>query len=160
MIRILAIFCLLPLPQNSGQITSSYGWRKIPSQPQKTFHRGIDIRAPMGTPVRAVRAGKVAFAAKDTRGGGLMIDIATSIVEGRHITRYAHLNKILVKKNERVKKGQTIGLVGSTGFSTGPHLHFETFTVLSTGSILYYDPMPWVCPYKMDLQVPHFKGSR
>lgn len=158
----LATLCVLPLPQSSGQITSAYGWRKLPNHAHRTFHHGIDIRAPQGTPVRAVRAGNVTFAFKDMRGGGgLMVDVSTLIlVGGKRVTRYAHLQKILVKKNDTVKKGQIIGLVGSTGFSTGPHLHFETFTVKRNGSITYYDPSPWVCPYKLDLQVPHFKGDK
>ena len=162
MFWLLVAFCITPIPQSEGFITSTYGWRLLPDLDHRTFHNGIDIRAKLGTPVRAVRKGKVTFAFKDMKGGGgLMVDVATVTISGTFVSRYAHLHKILVKKGDTVKKGQIVGTVGSTGFSTGPHLHFETFTISDSGARVYYDPAMWVCNYRLDLQVPHFKeGSK
>ena len=84
---------------------------------------GIDIGAALNTPIRAVEGGTVTFAYADMRGdGGKVVDITTPISAGQLLTRYGHLQVILVTKGETVKRGQLIGLVGSTGFSTGPHL--------------------------------------
>ncbi|TYQ31529.1 LysM peptidoglycan-binding domain-containing M23 family metallopeptidase [Pseudanabaena sp. UWO310] len=99
-----------------GVITSGFGWR------WGRVHQGIDIAAPIGTPVLAASTGVVDYAGWSDGGYGNMIDI-------RHpdgtITRYGHLNEIHVKEGQSVSQGQLIAAMGSTGFSTGPHLHFE-----------------------------------
>ncbi len=109
-----------PLPQNSFQITSPFG--ELREKENISYrHQGIDIKAERGTPVLAVQKGRVIFAGK--KGNyGLLVCIEHA---GQWETRYAHLSSIVVKKNSKVKKGQMIGKVGSTGNSTGPHLHFE-----------------------------------
>lgn len=99
-----------------GVFTSGYGWR------WGRIHQGIDIAAPIGTPILAAASGVVEYSQWHDGGYGNMIDI-------RHpdgtITRYAHLNALYVKEGQTVGQGQIIGEMGSTGFSTGPHLHFE-----------------------------------
>jgi murein DD-endopeptidase MepM/ murein hydrolase activator NlpD len=99
-----------------GTISSGYGWR------WGKIHQGIDIAAPVGTPVWAAATGIVEFAGWDDSGYGNMLDI-------RHrdgsITRYAHLNVLFVKQGDTVIQSQVVAAVGSTGNSTGPHLHFE-----------------------------------
>jgi murein DD-endopeptidase MepM/ murein hydrolase activator NlpD len=103
-------------------ITSAFGWRIHPITGNSRFHSGTDIGAPLGTPVLAALAGKVAIA--DWLGGyGLAI-----AVENKNATQqtfYAHLSEIFVKPGQWVEQGEQIGRVGSTGNSTGPHLHFE-----------------------------------
>jgi murein DD-endopeptidase MepM/ murein hydrolase activator NlpD len=99
-----------------GTFTSGYGprWGRM--------HRGIDIAAPTGTPIHAAAAGEVISAGWNNGGYGNLVEI-------RHpdgsMTRYAHNSRILVRRGDRVEQGQQISLMGSTGYSTGPHLHFE-----------------------------------
>ena len=99
-----------------GTISSDYGWR------WGKIHQGIDIAAAIDTPVWAAATGIVEFAGWDDSGYGNMLDI-------RHrdgsITRYAHLNILFVKQGDPVTQSQVVAAVGSTGNSTGPHLHFE-----------------------------------
>lgn len=99
-----------------GVLTSGYGprWGRM--------HRGIDIAAPTGTPIHAAADGIVKSAGWNRGGYGYLVDIRHS--DGT-LTRYAHNSKLLVKKGQQVQQGQKISLMGSTGFSTGPHLHFE-----------------------------------
>ena len=99
-----------------GTLTSGFGNR------DGRRHEGIDIAAPKGTPINAAAAGEVVFSGWGPTGYGKMV-----ILEHKnHLTTvYAHNSKILVKKGARVKQGQRISLMGSTGRSTGPHLHFE-----------------------------------
>lgn len=105
-----------------AQITSVFGWRVHPITGNMRFHSGTDIGAPMGTPVLAAYAGKVTIA--DFLGGyGLSVILRHN--NDNHETRYAHLSEIFVKPGEWVEQGTVIGKVGSTGNSTGPHLHFE-----------------------------------
>ncbi|QZZ22582.1 M23 family metallopeptidase [Leptothermofonsia sichuanensis E412] len=103
-------------------ISSLFGWRTHPITGEQRFHSGTDLAAPMGTPVLAAFAGQVAIA--DFLGGyGLTVSLEHN--KGTQQTLYAHLSEIFVKPGEWVKQGETIGRVGSTGNSTGPHLHFE-----------------------------------
>lgn len=117
------------------RITSPFGYRIHPILKQKKLHTGIDIGIPAGKSVVAAGDGKVIYAA--TLGGygkTVMIDHGGGIV-----TLYAHNSKLLVSKGDSVKRGQGIAQAGSTGMSTGPHLHFE---VRKNGK--YVDPIPWV----------------
>ena len=99
-----------------GALTSRFGMRN------GRKHEGIDIAAPKGTPIHSAAAGEVAFSGWGPTGYGKMV-----IIKHKHhlTTLYAHNSKLLVKKGTRVKQGQKISLMGSTGRSTGPHLHFE-----------------------------------
>jgi len=111
----------LKSPLRSYRITSGFGVRFHPILKKWRPHHGIDYAAPYGTPVHAVAGGKVIFAG--WRGGyGKAVVIKH---KNGYQTLYGHLGKILVRVGQHVDQGQTIGLVGSTGLSTGPHLHFE-----------------------------------
>jgi len=112
----------LPLgtPLN-GNITSRYGKRKDPFNKKSAFHTGIDIRGKKGEKIYATADGVVL---KSFRNGGYGNYITIDHGNG-YTTAYAHLHKYLVHKGDRVTRGQVIGLVGNTGRSTGPHLHYE-----------------------------------
>lgn len=107
----------------SGKLSSRFGYRVDPvTKRRKTFHKGIDIAAPDGTPVYAAESGTVTDTGYKKNGYGNLIVIKH---EKDLATYYGHLSKIIVDKGRSVKKGELIGKVGSTGKSTGPHLHFE-----------------------------------
>jgi murein DD-endopeptidase MepM/ murein hydrolase activator NlpD len=108
-------------PVNTGYISSGFGERVDPFTGGEEFHEGIDFAAPMGTPIHAVAAGIVTWAGP--RGGyGDMVQIDHG---NGYSTRYGHSSKILVHVGETVQRGDVIALVGDTGRSTGPHVHFE-----------------------------------
>ncbi len=101
--------------------SSSYGWRIDPFTGYKAFHEGLDFPASSGTPIRAAADGIVSFAEHTPDYGNIV-----KIEHGSGLeTRYAHASKLLVHVGERVVKGQEVAEVGSTGRSTGPHLHYE-----------------------------------
>jgi len=106
-------------PLNQGYISSHYGWRR--SYRGKRMHKGIDIAAPSGIDIYTVEDGVVTFSGV-MRGYGNIVEIKHGET---YITRYAHNKKNLVKKGDVVNKGDVIALLGSTGRSTGAHLHFE-----------------------------------
>ena len=112
-----------PINPCSGTITSSFGMRVHPITGVTRMHTGVDIGAPYGSPVVAVANGYVVF--QGSLGG---YGKAIMIEHGDCRTLYGHLSKIYVKAGEKVYAGQRIGAVGSTGLSTGPHLHFEVRT--------------------------------
>ncbi len=104
-----------------GRLTSHYGFRNSPVTGRRRMHRGLDIAAPLGSPIRSAAAGIVRKVSHAPDYGKYV-----EISHGHDIvTLYAHAKKILVKKGEQVKKGQKIALVGMTGRTTGPHLHYE-----------------------------------
>jgi murein DD-endopeptidase MepM/ murein hydrolase activator NlpD len=110
-------------------ITSSYGWRTHPITGNRRFHAGIDIGAPMGAPV--VAAGSGTIVSSGWMGGyGKTITIQHNGVQQ---TLYAHLSEIFVQEGQKIEQGTVIGRVGSTGNSTGPHLHFENRMSTSDG---------------------------
>lgn len=104
-----------------GWVTSRFGYRKSPFTGRRELHKGIDISNRKGTPIVTTADGVVAFAGKKGHYG------LTMVIDHGHglTTRYAHLNKLLKKKGESVKRGDVIAQMGSTGRSTGPHLHYE-----------------------------------
>lgn len=108
-------------PLNDGVLTSGFGERSSPFTGLKSYHPGIDLAAPTGTPVMACAAGKIkSIYYNNVYGNHIIISHA----DGRE-SLYGHLSKVYVSLNETVKSGTIIGAVGSTGMSTGPHLHFE-----------------------------------
>jgi murein DD-endopeptidase MepM/ murein hydrolase activator NlpD len=108
-------------PISAAYNSSSYGWRIDPFNGNKAFHEGLDFTANTGTPIRAAADGIVS----STEQGGAYGKLV-KIEHGAGLeTRYAHTSRILVKVGERVTKGQVVAEVGSTGRSTGPHLHYE-----------------------------------
>lgn len=106
----------------TGRLTSPFGWRIHPITRNRKFHGGVDIAAPVGTPVYASEAGKV-IVSRAAGGAGNMI----TLDHGRAITRYMHNSRLLVGVGTSVGKGQQIAEMGSTGASTGSHLHFEVW---------------------------------
>lgn len=110
-----------PLPE-VVPVTSNFGWRTHPIYGDRRLHSGIDLGAPEGMPVLAAHSGWVRQAGwLDGYGNTVILEYA----DGKYQTLYAHLSEVLVKENDPVKARQVIGLVGSTGGVTGPHLHFE-----------------------------------
>lgn len=104
-----------------GRTTDEYGWRVHPINKKRLFHKGLDIAAPRGKEIMAADSGTVLFAGKSGGYGNLVI---LSHPQG-YTTRYGHCQKLTVKTGQKIEQGDTIALVGSTGISTGPHLHFE-----------------------------------
>lgn len=103
-----------------GPVSSPFGWRDL-SVAGNRFHGGVDLVAPSGSPVAAARGGTVAFVGwAGAYGFAVYVDH-----EAGWQTRYAHLSRIDVRVGDRVRQGAPVGAVGSTGASTGPHLHFE-----------------------------------
>ena len=113
-----------PIPATAARGTGNFGWPVSGHITQKFWsrHSGIDIGAGMGSPIYAADSGYVAIAGWSTVGYGNMILIDHG---NGYQTRYGHLSAFMVEAGDSVKKGQLIGRVGSTGNSTGPHLHFE-----------------------------------
>ncbi|MEK9746867.1 MAG: peptidoglycan DD-metalloendopeptidase family protein [Pelagibacteraceae bacterium] len=114
---------LMKTPINGARLSSSYGMRKHPIDGFNKMHRGTDFAAPMGTPIMASGSGIIKKAGW-CGGGGNCVQIRHN---STYETIYAHMSKFArgIKSGVRVKQGQTIGYVGSTGKSTGPHLHYE-----------------------------------
>lgn len=123
----------LAWPVAIGHIASSFGPRN------GGFHDGIDFAAPTGTPVFASNAGQVVYADNELSGYGNLV-----IIRGndRLTTVYGHNDRILVHEGQRVEKGQEIATVGSTGHSSGPHVHFEVRAQDSKGRFVAVDPWP------------------
>ncbi len=118
-----------------AQITSLFGFRVHPITGDQRFHAGTDIGAAQGTPVLAAQDGVVTAA--DYAGGyGLMVVLRHQADGTQLESRYAHLSEILVEPGKPVRKGDVVGLVGSTGNSTGPHLHFEMHQLTADGWVL------------------------
>jgi len=121
-------------PPVSGKVSSGFGWRNV-SVNGNRYHAGVDLAAPLGTPVRAARTGIV------TRAGwwGTYGNVVTLDHGDGSETRYAHLSAVLVRVGQALRQGDVLGRVGSTGASTGPHLHFE---VRFDGRAV--DPLPYL----------------
>jgi murein DD-endopeptidase MepM/ murein hydrolase activator NlpD len=113
-------------PMPAGQVSQGFGPSQLSFEPAfggyAHFHTGLDIAGPENHPVLAADDGQVVETATGSSGYGTYVVLGHA---GGFVTLYGHLNQILVRRGDRVKQGQAIGLEGSTGYSTGPHLHFE-----------------------------------
>ena len=125
-----------PVP---GFISDGFGWRSDPFTGEREFHTGLDIVAAQGAPIRAPADGVVSLAGR-VAGYGRFLQISHGY---GYQTRYGHLSEVLVKSGQRVRRGELLGRVGSTGRSTGPHLHYEV-----------YKAGQRVNPYRYALQKP------
>jgi len=126
-----------------GPLTSPFGWRDSPFHPgTRGWHDGIDLACNIGQPVRATKAGTITFATMDRNGYGLRVDINH---ENGWLTFYGHNSQILVRVGQYVNKGDTIGLCGNTGASTGPHIHYGLhFNGAMTDPLRYITtPLKW-----------------
>ncbi|QNN65207.1 M23 family metallopeptidase [Sphingomonas rhizophila] len=109
-------------PVRSAEFTSGYGVRSDPFKGRAAMHAGIDLAGPLGTPIYATADGVVSTAGYNSGGYGNLIKVD----HGKGIeTRYGHLSSMAVQAGQRVTRGQLIGRMGSTGRSTGSHLHYE-----------------------------------
>lgn len=130
-----AVYIPMGRPVEQLDLTSNYGVRSDPFNGRMRMHKGIDIPGPVGTPVYATADGIVSRAER-VNGYGNLVEIA----HGNDTeTRYGHLSKLLVQPNTRVRRGDLIGLMGSTGRSTGSHLHYE---IRVAGDAI--NPLPFV----------------
>ncbi len=120
-------------PVENFRYTSYYGYRVNPITKKRGFHTGIDMAAEEGTKIRAVLDGKVTKTGEDSRAGKYIY----LLHENGLTTLYCHCSEILAEKGAVIRQGETVALVGSTGMSTGPHLHFE---VIQNG--VKTDPYP------------------
>lgn len=127
--------CIPSIIPAQGFISSRFGYRTSPFTGSKQLHKGLDVAAPIGTKIIAPADGKVVFAQRDGAYGlSIEIDHGNGI-----ITRYAHMSKFNVKRGDKIKRGDLIGLVGNTGRSTGAHLHYE---VIVNG--VHTNPMAYI----------------
>lgn len=128
------------IPPAKGVFSSGFGVRKDPFTGGLEFHKGIDISAPEGTPIIATADGIV-----DTTGwhdGGYGYQVVIDHQNGIK-TRYAHMLKVLVREGQKVKRGQIIGLVGNTGKSIAPHVHYEVYVNGKPVNPLKYILVDW-----------------
>ena len=128
-----------PLPSRAI-VSSDFGWRVHPVTGLDNFHQGLDFAVPAGTPILAAFSGRVVSA-------GPLGNLGNAVVlehEGDRRTRYGHMSAIAVTANTSVTRGQLIGYVGSTGRSTGPHLHFEVWQKGPNGTWVASNPQPYL----------------
>ncbi|MFE9680325.1 M23 family metallopeptidase [Streptomyces sp. NPDC006285] len=132
---------VLAAPVHDLTVTSPYGSRQHPLTGLTGLHTGVDFSSPQGSQVAAASKGRVVFAAM-TKAYGNRVVIDHGTIDGKRLeTTYSHLLSLQVSVGQAVDAGAPVGLVGSTGLSTGPHLHFE---VVLDG--YYTDPLPWLNP--------------
>lgn len=131
-----SISFMWPVP-SSGRVTSYFGGREAPVEGASTTHKGIDIGASSGSEIKAAAGGTVVIATYSASAGNyIMLSHGSGVY-----TVYMHMKSMAVSEGDEVSKGQVIGFVGSTGYSTGPHLHFG---IRVNGS--YADPLNYVSP--------------
>jgi len=123
-----------------GRLTTPFGYTRYVNGKLSSSHMALDIAAPQGTPIKATNDGVVALADElYLTGNTIYLDHGMGL-----FSQYAHLSELHVKAGDQVKRGDTIGLVGSTGFSTGPHLHFTFWAHnVQVNPNLFFDSSPF-----------------
>lgn len=131
-----------------GRISSPYGWRVHPIENKRKWHNGVDIAAPSGAVIKAPADGTVYYSGFENKWNGNTVRINHGIINGVKVESvFIHLKGINVTKNQIVKQGQQIGTVGSTGNSTGPHLHFSIYENVRGNDV---DPFKYIDKTKFE----------
>jgi murein DD-endopeptidase MepM/ murein hydrolase activator NlpD len=134
---------ILPLPADQFVLTSPFGMRTSPFTRAADFHKGLDLSAPTGTPVYATADGVISFAGRyplrESVAWWRFGNVVTINHSERFVTIYGHLDSIKVRAGQQVKQGEVIATVGSTGWSTNSHLHYEVRSDLEQGGV--YNPI-------------------
>lgn len=144
---------ILPVPEDQFVLTSPYGSRISPFTRARDFHRGLDLAAPKGTPIYATADAEVTFAGRYPMSRSVSWWRFGNVVVLNHadkfITIYAHCDSVEVRQGQKVKQGDVIGYVGSTGWSTNSHLHYEVRTDLRTpGEFTPIDPRIYILNHR------------
>jgi murein DD-endopeptidase MepM/ murein hydrolase activator NlpD len=144
---------ILPLPENHFVLTSPFGSRISPFTRSRDFHRGLDLAAPTGTPISATADGEVTFAGRYPMSRSVAWWRYGNVVVINHadrfVTIYAHCDEVKVRSGQKVRQGDLIATVGSTGWSTNSHLHYEVRTDLrSPGELRPIDPRIYILNYR------------
>ncbi len=156
---------ILPVPSDRFVLTSPFGNRINPFTRVGDFHKGLDLSAPTGTPIYATADGVVSFAGRFPlrqsvnwwRFGNVVVVNHSD----RFITIYGHCDTIKVRQGDQVKQGQTVATVGSTGWSTNSHLHYEVRTDLEQpGTYVPIDPRIYILNYQWNNEAILLMRSR
>lgn len=144
---------ILPLPPDQFVLTSPFGMRTSPFTRSDDFHKGLDLAAPTGTPVTATADGVVSFAGRyplrDSVAWWRFGNVVVINHADRFITIYGHLDTIKVQPGQQIRQGQNIATVGSTGWSTNSHLHYEVRSDLEQpGTYIPIDPRIYILNYQ------------
>jgi murein DD-endopeptidase MepM/ murein hydrolase activator NlpD len=156
---------ILPLPAEQFVLTSPFGVRISPFTRAADFHKGLDLSAPVGTPVYASADGVVSFGGRypirDSVAWWRFGNVVTINHNDRFVTIYGHLDTIKVQAGQQVKQGQVIATVGSTGWSTNPHLHYEVRSTLEQpGTYVPIDPRIYILNYQWSNEASLLMKSR
>ncbi|HVR42442.1 MAG TPA: peptidoglycan DD-metalloendopeptidase family protein [Thermoanaerobaculia bacterium] len=144
---------LLPIPAEQFVLTHPFGWRISPFTRTSDFHAGLDLAAPVGTPIHATADGVVTFAGRPPMRGSVFWWRFGNVVAIRHadrfVTIYGHCDRVQVRAGQAVAQGELIATVGSSGWSTNSHLHYEIRTTLdSPGEYRPVDPQIYILNYQ------------
>jgi murein DD-endopeptidase MepM/ murein hydrolase activator NlpD len=144
---------ILPLPSDQFVLTSPFGSRISPFTRAADFHKGLDLSAPTGTPIYATADGVVSFAGRyplrESVAWWRFGNVVTVNHNDRFVTIYGHCDTIKVKAGQQIKQGEVIATVGSTGWSTNPHLHYEVRSDLEqAGTYAPIDPRIYILNYQ------------
>jgi murein DD-endopeptidase MepM/ murein hydrolase activator NlpD len=156
---------ILPLPAEQFVLTSPFGVRISPFTRAADFHKGLDLSAPVGTPVYASADGIISFAGRypirDSVAWWRFGNVVTINHNDRFVTIYGHLDTIKVQAGQQVKQGQVIATVGSTGWSTNSHLHYEVRSTLEQpGTYVPIDPRIYILNYQWSNEASLLMKSR
>ena len=142
---------ILPIPPDQFVVTHPFGWRISPFTRTSDFHAGLDLSAPIGTPIRAAADGMVTFAGRYPMRGSIFWWRFGNLVAIRHgerfVTMYAHCDELNVRAGQAVRQGDVIGTVGNSGWSTNAHLHYEVRTADGSG-LRPVDPQIYILDYQ------------
>lgn len=156
---------ILPLPADQFVLTSPFGVRISPFTRAADFHKGLDLSAPIGTPVYATADGVVSFAGRyplrESVAWWRFGNVVTINHNDRFVTIYGHCDTIKVQAGQQIKQGQLIATVGSTGWSTNPHLHYEVRSTLEQpGTYVPIDPRIYILNYQWSNEASLLMKSR
>jgi murein DD-endopeptidase MepM/ murein hydrolase activator NlpD len=156
---------ILPVPADQFVLTSPFGMRTSPFTRAADFHKGLDLSAPTGTPIYAAADGVVSFAGRYPLRASVSWWRFGNVVVINHadrfITIYGHCDTIRVRRGQEVKQGQTIATVGSTGWSTNAHLHYEVRSDLEQpGNYIPIDPRIYILNYQWNNEASLLMRSR